>query len=150
MLIKYKIYDNNFKYIKIVQKTLFIIHFISFFLTVISNPGMPDRKYYYNKYIQIIAKEDKSKYKECKICNIITPKEMNVSHCNNCDICIVNKDHHCICMGKCIGRSNCFLFYFSMSTIPFYTVMCFLTLLGHFIYLKDKERQINQFGEYKY
>ena len=119
-------------------------------MTVISNPGIPDRKYYYNKFIQTIAKEDKSKYKECKICNIITPKEINVSHCNNCDICIVNKDHHCTCLGKCIGKNNCLLFYFSMSTIPFYTAMCFLTLLGHFIYLKDKERQINQFGEYKY
>ena len=58
LLIRYTIYDNNFKWIKITLNIIFVIHFFSFLLAVIANPGIPDRKYYYKNYIDKIIEED--------------------------------------------------------------------------------------------
>ena len=150
LLIYFTIYERNFKGIKIAITTTFITHFFSFLLTIIVNPGIPDRKYYYHNYIKTIEKIDKKKYDKCKICNIITPKILNVSHCYYCDVCVVNQDHHCTCIGKCIGKNNCILFYLSIITIPLYAVMCFVTLISYVIYIDDENRQIRKFGRRKY
>ena len=34
-----------------------------------------------------------------------------IEHCDRCDVCIINMDHHCPFSGQCIGRYNicCFL-----------------------------------------
>ena len=29
-----------------------------------------------------------------------------MQHCNICNICIRDYDHHCVFVGKCIGRGN--------------------------------------------
>ena len=111
LLIYFTIYEKNYIAIKITLNIIFIIHFFSFLITVIANPGIPERKYYYNNYIKNIKKEEESEYDKCKKCNIITPKILNVSHCYYCDVCVINQDHHCTCLGKCIGKNNRF-FYF--------------------------------------
>ena len=67
-----------------------------------------------------MKKEEKSKYTKCKICNIITPKNLNAIHCYYCDVCVIDHDHHCTCFGKCVGKNNCCTFYTSLVTIPLY------------------------------
>ena len=47
-------------------------------------------------------------YKQCKICNCIYHKDdfKNVSHCDECDICVEGCEQHCNFVTKCIGRKN--------------------------------------------
>jgi hypothetical protein len=40
----------------------------------------------------------------CDTCLIL--KHSKVSHCGNCDHCVVDFDHHCNYVNKCIGRNN--------------------------------------------
>jgi len=119
---------------------MFIIHFFSFLLMFIVNPGIPDRKYYYNDYIKTIKKEDEVKYDKCEICNIITPKKLKVSHCYYCDVCVIKQDHHCTFFGKCIAKNNFILFFIAIITIPLYIVICFLTLLTYVAYISKEKR----------
>ena len=146
ILIRYYIYDNNFKWIKITQNIMFVTHFFSFLLTVIANPGIPDRKYYYKNYIDKITEEDEDLYDKCEICNIITTKKLNVSHCYYCDVCVVDQDHHCTCLGKCVAKNNCILFYISIVSIPFYAVTCFITLIAYVLYLDEMHREKRKYG----
>ena len=111
---------------------------------MIINPGIPERKYYSKSYIQTIKKEEKSKYIKCKICNIITPKNLNVTHCYNCNVCVINHDHHCTCFGKCVGKNNCCTFYTALVTIPLYMVMGFITLVAYAIYVDEVQTQLRR------
>ena len=126
---------------------MFYTHFFSFIYTVLINPGIPERKYYSKNYIQNIKKEEKSKYIKCKICNIITPKELNVSHCYYCNVCVINPDHHCTCFGKCVGKNNCCTFYTTLVTIPLFMIVAFITLICFAIYL-DEVKSHNKKGRY--
>ena len=38
-------------------------------------------------------------------------------HCIHCDICILNRDHHCPWVGKCIGRDNSVFFSLFLSSL---------------------------------
>ena len=125
---------------------IFGIHFITFLYTIIINPGIPERKYYARNYIKNVKKEEKLKYVNCKICNIITPKSLKAIHCYYCDVCVINQDHHCSCIGKCVGKNNCILFYLAIATIPIYAIMCFITLISYVIYLDDENKQIRKIG----
>jgi hypothetical protein len=74
---------------------------LSYLYTGIANPGL-SKNYacdYYATYRRYCTK--------CKIYY-----DRNTSfHCNYCDICIYNHDHHCPWTGKCIGGSNLKAFY---------------------------------------
>ena len=129
---------------------MFITHFLSFLFTIIANPGIPERKYYYNDYIKNINKDDEKNYERCKICNIITPNYMKVCHCVFCDVCVVNQDHHCTCLGKCIGKNNWFLFYLFIVTLPLYLIMSFVTLIGYVIYIDNERRLLRSIGRRKF
>ena len=149
LIIRY-LYLKNYIGIKISLNIIFVIHSFSFLFTIIANPGIPPRKYYYNNYIKNIEKEEESNYDRCKICNIITPKKLNVSHCYFCDVCVINHDHHCTFFGKCIGKNNCILFYTTIVTVPLYLIICFISLVGHLIYIDEEETQIRKMGRRKF
>lgn len=38
-------------------------------------------------------------------------------HCDDCGLCIEELDHHCVWVGKCVGRYNLKLFYFFVGSI---------------------------------
>ena len=150
LLIRFTIYEQNYQWVKIGINLIFGIHFFSFLYTIIVNPGIPERKYYTRNYIRNINKEDKSKYNRCKICNIITPKTLNVTHCYYCNVCVINHDHHCTCFGKCVGRNNCCTFYTSLVSIPLYMVMGFITLVAYAIYIDEVHTQMRRQARHKH
>ena len=72
--------------------------------------------------------EKSIKYSKCKICNIIVPKEFNTIHCVDCEICILNHDHHCLWTGKCIGKGNSIFFYIFILSLFCYIIISFFKI----------------------
>ena len=122
--------------IKIAETICFIIHSFSHLYTILINPGIPSRKYYSNFYDEN-RKRDYN-LMECKKCNIIVPKELNVSHCYNCDVCVLEFDHHSYWMGKCIGKNNIISFYISNFSMPIYLIMSIISLMLGIIFVHEE------------
>lgn len=96
------------------------------------NPGIPTREYYINNLEVKFSDIPTSELIKCSKCNIITPRSLNVEHCEICGVCILEHDHHCQWIGKCVGKHN--LIYFNCFLICSYAyiVMCFVTFLSFF------------------
>lgn len=63
--------------------------------------------------LDIIENVDIEKY--CPVCE--SKNTLTSVHCYICQKCIDGFDHHCLWMGKCVGRGNKSLFYFTMFLI---------------------------------
>ncbi len=74
----------------------------SYIMLMVVNPGIPSEKKHYD------INDLYLNYKQCKICNCIYHKDdfKNVSHCDECGICIEGCEQHCNFATKCIGRKN--------------------------------------------
>ena len=57
-----------------------------------------------------------------------TPRNLRAFHCEDCDVCIEQYDHHCVWIGKCVGKDNLELFYLFGVSIPLFFV--FIIVLG--------------------
>ena len=85
---------------------LFVLGYIFFAVCYIAlmvvNPGIPTEKKYYD------INDLNFNYRQCKKCNCIYHKDdfKNVSHCNECGICVEGCEQHCNFATKCIGRNN--------------------------------------------
>lgn len=64
--------------------------------------------------------------KFCQVCEAV-PNVARVKHCKLCNICVVNIDHHCLFLMKCIARNNMRNFIF--------LIISSLTLIGLFLEL---------------
>ncbi|KRW99536.1 hypothetical protein PPERSA_02394 [Pseudocohnilembus persalinus] len=63
----------------------------------------------------------------CKRCQIV--KERKTFHCNDCDICIEEFDHHCPWTGKCIGKGNISEFYQFLCNTMLYMLFNIIILI---------------------
>ena len=87
-------------YGKIAYLSLFGLSLVFYGLCFLINPGtMPKRE-------KLLYYEDieKATFGFCKQCNL--ERKQDMIHCSECDLCIEEYDHHCIWMGKCIGKGN--------------------------------------------
>ena len=128
--------QNNYKYIKIAEKIVYLINSLSHLYTILVNPGIPSRKYYSNFYNDN-RKRDYN-LMECKKCNIIIPKELNVGHCYNCGVCVVGFDHHSYWMGKCIGKNNLISYNIFTFSLSVYLIMSILSLMLFIIFVHEE------------
>jgi len=55
-------------------------------------------------------------------------------HCDLCDVCIDNLDHHCVFYSKCIGGGN--IVYFRLSMVMFVLNMTYFMIAFGFVTLK--------------
>ena len=97
------------------------------------NPGIPGKEHYKNEYY----KNYKGNYKllqMCHKCNIILLKSSKGGHCVLCNICIMRYDHHCVWIGKCVGKYNFVLFFFF---IAFASLFFLNGILVFVLYLKN-------------
>ena len=65
-------------------------------------------------------------------------------HCDDCDVCIEEYDHHCPWTSKCIGRGNLIPFYvFVGSTLIlfFYLIVMTMFLISQLEDIHRHERQ---------
>lgn len=49
-------------------------------------------------------------WKFCAVCEANCPPR--AKHCNSCNVCVLERDHHCTFGGKCIGHRNMRYFFF--------------------------------------
>ena len=80
----------------------YIFFAVSYIMLMVVNPGIPSEKKHYD------INDLNFNYKQCKICNCIYHKDdfKNVSHCDECGICVEGCEQHCNFATKCIGRKN--------------------------------------------
>ena len=88
------------------------------------NPGIPGRKY----FCKNSRTDERKNYDFCYKCNLITPKELNITHCDKCDICILKYDHHCNWIGKCIGKGNIIFFISLLISLFFFLFFAFFNI----------------------
>ena len=118
--------------IKILFILTYIIFITSYLCTVLLNPGIPGREYYANNFKN--KKIDKAQWKKCSRCNILIPKHLLSFHCEDCDACIIEYDHHCPWTGKCIGKYTLKFFYIFVNSLCIYLIMIFVTFYCYMFY----------------
>ena len=71
----------------------------------------------------------------CKICGISKKDKKKVVHCEDCDVCVEEYDHHCPWTGKCIGKGNIWAFYmFVATTLILFAYIIFAATLSVYAY----------------
>ena len=133
------LFEQNFLIIKVLETIIFFLFLISYLITVLINPGIPKRDYYSNKYFKNNNNKPTSGLIQCKKCNIIAPKSLEIRHCDNCCVCVIKYDHHCPWTGKCIGKYNLASFYVFLFSLLAYIFMSFITFLMFIINLQEME-----------
>ena len=92
-------------YFLIVRKLRFIYRItflILSFITIISicRAALVHTEILMNKY------PDLTHNSYCDKCKKYYNRLDKVEHCNLCKVCIIKYDHHCVWVGKCIGKNN--------------------------------------------
>jgi len=113
---------------------ILIIQFISYFLTFIINQGIPNMKLtlseqltrnFSKRTLNIVHSQ-----KFCEICGLMKRNCTNITHCEDCQICVEGFDHHCPWTGKCVGSKNMLFFRtFLISTIVLILYIILITCI---------------------
>ena len=126
--------------LSIVLRILFILVFgftlLMYVLIFLSNPGIIPQKPLGDPNEDV---ENKTKY-SCTKC--LSLREQKAYHCEDCDVCIEGWDHHCVWVGKCIGKQNLTMFYVFVAAIPiFFVFVMFMSCVMSFD--MHKHRHVN-------
>ena len=117
------VFINFWKFInntpKIIGIILYLIFFISYTYTFLINPGYPKHD------IDSSRGEPRNIFTYCNLCKMWVNQQKNTLHCEICNICIEENDHHCVWTSKCIGKRNILSF-------NIFVIFTFLAL-GHAI-----------------
>ena len=84
-------------------------------------------------YLEYTNSDSFDKYKICKICNIYVPPDKSVIHCEDCNICITDLDHHCTELGKCVGKANLQWYNSFIFFTLIFLIYAFCCVVGVFI-----------------
>ncbi len=90
------IYPKTHYLMKYIGNTLYVIQVISQIYTTIINPGIPHRNNYISDEVMDTLYQNMrlnnvnfDKYRICRQCNILVNIEQQITHCDECDICII-------------------------------------------------------------
>jgi len=110
---------------------LLLILFIFYSLLILINPGIVIRHQKGHKHTAY-----------CSICNIYFIPEENITHCNECGVCVKRVDHHCYVVRKCITRRNMVFFIIMfMSFILVYLFSIYNIIVFFIKYYKEKKHK---------
>ena len=139
------LYATIIKSIPFYMKWILIIIYINCFLChmylYLFNPGIPSINHFLKNFLKSekymkMTEEKKKLYYTCEICNIIIKYSDNIEHCEECDICVKQYDHHCFWTGKCITKKNIWVFFCfsfgSMAYILWYFTIIIYWIVKHF------------------
>ena len=100
---------------------LFGFSMAMYMLLVLSDPGVIAQRLDSRSRIDYEGRE----IYECERC--LSLVQQRAVHCDFCDVCIDRHDHHCVCLGKCVGSKNLVAFYIFVMSIPcFFVCMIFM------------------------
>ena len=124
-IIFYSLKNKPYLIMKIFYLFGYLFYAINYILLMIINPGIPTKKN------NIDLDELKKNYNQCSTCNCIFYKNNDyiTFHCNDCNICVENFDHHCTFASKCIGKKNIFIFKLWLFSIPLYIIIIFFYII---------------------
>jgi hypothetical protein len=81
---------------KYIGNTLYVIQVISQIYTTIINPGIPHRNNYISDEVMETLYQNMrlnnvnfDKYRICRQCNILVNTDQHITHCEECDVCII-------------------------------------------------------------
>ncbi|AFM98841.1 hypothetical protein EHEL_081410 [Encephalitozoon hellem ATCC 50504] len=123
---------------------LVMISSLSFLRACLADPGRVNRKVYHKYTPDVVAFEENvstqihtnkngdwvrairingTEYQEkyCLECNLFRVNGM--SHCRECNRCVLEMDHHCMWFGNCIGRNNIRYFHIYLYTLSMVTLI---------------------------
>lgn len=69
--------------------------------------------------------------KFCETCLIFRPSKS--AHCNLCNNCVNEFDHHCIWLGTCVGRNNYPYFILFVSSLNFLILSVIVTCIWQLV-----------------
>ena len=141
-IICFTLLKQNYLIIKICFVLNYLVYIISYLLTIVINPGIPERKYFSENMKNKNKIMNQKEFTICEKCNIIIPKEINISHCIDCDICVIEQDHHCPWTGKCIAKYNLKYFYVFVNSLLIYFINIFVTLYSSMFYQTKNRKKI--------
>ena len=109
-----------------------------FFKCLLGDPGIPEEIYKkkarpYARMDVLPMTNDKGHH-ACYECNVYM--HANRVHCDLCNVCIDNLDHHCVFYSKCIGGGN--VWYFRLSICSFIVNMAYFIIVYGFATLNHK------------
>ena len=139
IIVCFTLFRTNYLLIKIIFVIVYLVFIISFLYTVLINPGIP-RKQYYIEYFKNKNLGSKDNWQRCSKCNILIPKNFKVTHCQKCQVCVREQDHHCPWTGKCIGKYNLISFYIFVNSLFAYIFAIFITLFGYIFIIINKKK----------
>ena len=110
-----------------------------FFMCLFGDPGIPDEVYKIKARpyarIDVLPSTNSKGHHACYQCNVY----MHASrvHCDLCDVCIDDLDHHCVFYSKCIGGGN--VWYFRLSILFFIVNMAYFMIVYGVLSMDKKE-----------
>ena len=97
---------DNDRVMKIIGYVIYLLQFLFYTTTFLANPGLPDQSIFLENY------KGEVRGKICEKCGIVIPPGNRITHCDDCNVCIIGiifkigYDHHCPWTSKCIGKGN--------------------------------------------
>jgi hypothetical protein len=104
---------------------LFFIVYNFYFLNFILNPGIIFQHYNNIEYNS-----------QCSVCKVYYRREDRVEHCGFCNVCVKGMDHHCVWIGKCVGKRNIFTFYGMLFSVAIFYIYILGVTFYNLIYQK--------------
>lgn len=148
----YFLWNNIYVTARNIGFSIFIFQSVCYWYTALINPGIPIKHHlqYSNIYnnspensineesdpevnSRKIKKAKKVENKRiCRSCNLLIDLDLDMIHCEECDVCIEGHDHHCPWTSKCIGKNNLYSFY----GFVFGTLALFFYLIFGLVFIK--------------
>ena len=120
-----KVLQHKGFYLKFTHCIIFLIFSLIYFIAAFSNPGIP-------KHIKKLSQNELIKYRQCDLCYNIIYKDNDyiTFHCNQCNVCVEDFDHHCPFVTKCVAKNNIIYFkvFITAGVILILTDMIYLFL----------------------
>ena len=110
---------------------IFLSFLVYFFFNrcALINPGIVQKN-----------KMDSNNTEFCSKCQVFYNPDKKVEHCKMCNVCIEKLDHHCVWVGKCVGKNNIISFYAMLISIGL--VYGFIIYLAFFQYSNKVSKKI--------
>ena len=122
---------------------LYVVSVFCHVIIFLINPGIPGIDRYSKMFLKSenykkLKEEEQKDYYLCEECNILIHNTEKIEHCEDCNICVKQYDHHCYWTGKCITKRTIIFFYgFAFATL-FYILWYFLIILYWLILILSK------------